>query len=176
MQIQRRFTGTPRKSATSFRTAVFALPFSGGAFTLTFKVSPSSPITLFCEAPGTTLTDKREFMTGDSNDLLRADYAKIVSRIQTTWCSAASCKNPGESDHRSSLPVGAHSHRKPCRRTASARARTRHFGIVTDGPDILCDTVNLKLTGMNTTLFTPVRRTRHVTNTPARARGTPPLS
>ncbi len=49
-------TFTPAAFATNSRTALFALPFSGGAVTLTFKESPNHPTMPELEADGTTLS------------------------------------------------------------------------------------------------------------------------
>lgn len=48
--------GRSSTSQIMVSTAALALPFSGGADTLTLSVSPSQPLIPEFEAPGTTLT------------------------------------------------------------------------------------------------------------------------
>ena len=52
--IPTELAGTLSALATSASTAAFALPFSGGADTLTFRLSPSQPAIWERDAPGIT--------------------------------------------------------------------------------------------------------------------------
>ena len=49
--------GNPNSVARNSQSASLALPSVAGAWTLTFKSSPSQPTIPFREAPGTTLTE-----------------------------------------------------------------------------------------------------------------------